>query len=218
MLAVFQQHPQRGQAIPDLIGQGPVAGGAQLLPDLDQQRNQLRLALRHIRQTRPILPIDFWNDGPLACGCIAGGREYFHVNHKGDVEPCIFNHFATHNIHKCTLAEALASPFFKSLKESVPFSYNTLLPCPILDHHQVVWNVIQQHGAKPTHEGAEKIYTILEPQMREYSEGVHRIMNEVWDKEDYHDWGPVWGSMCGIPASRFEARRQEYEASRGRKP
>lgn len=188
-------------------------------PDLmptPEQRNQLRIAIRHYRQTRPILPIDFWNDGPLACGCISGGREYFHVNHRGDVEPCIFNHFATHNIHNCSLPEALASPFFKDIKSQVPFSYNTLRPCPILDHHQAVWEIIQKHGAKPTHEGAEKMFTILEPQMKEYSEGVQKIMDEVWDNEDYHEWGPVWGSMCGIPAERFEQRRQEYERSRGR--
>ena len=188
-------------------------------PDLmptPEQRNQLRLALRRFRQTKPILPIDFWNDGPLACGCISGGREYFHINHKGDVEPCIFNHFATHNIHECSVAEALASPFFSAIKDSIPFSYNTLRPCPILDHHQAVWDLIQKYGAKPTHEGAETMFTTLAPQMKAYSEGVQKIMDEAWDKEDYHEWGSVWGSMCGIPAERFEQRRQEYERSRGR--
>jgi len=183
-----------------------------------EQRDQLRVAVRHYRQTKPILPIDFWNDGPLACGCISGGREYFHINHKGDVEPCIFNHFATHNIHECSLAEALASPFFKGIKDSVPLSYNTLRPCPILDHHQAVWDIIQKYGARPTHEGAETMFTTLAPQMKEYSEGVKRIMDDVWDNEDYHEWGPVWGSMCGIPPERFEQRRREYEISRGRQP
>ncbi len=181
-----------------------------------EQRNQLRLALRRYRQTKPILPIDFWNDGPLACGCISGGREYFHINHKGDVEPCIFNHFATHNIHECSVPEALASPFFSAIKESIPFSYNTLRPCPILDHHQAVWDLIQKYGAKPTHEGAETMFTTLAPQMKEYSEGVQKIMDEAWDNEDYHEWGPIWGGMCGIPAERFEQRRMEYEKSRGR--
>lgn len=181
-----------------------------------EQRNQLRLALRKYRSTRPILPIDFWNDGPLACGCISGGREYFHVNHKGDVEPCIFNHFATHNIHECSLPEALASPFFNDIKSNVPFSYNTLRPCPILDHHQAAWDLIQKHGARATHEGAETMFTTLAPEMKKYSEDVRKIMDNVWDNEDYHEWGPVWGSMCGIPRELFEQRRQEYEISRGR--
>jgi MoaA/NifB/PqqE/SkfB family radical SAM enzyme len=183
-----------------------------------EQRNQLRIALRKYRSTKPILPIDFWNDGPLACGCISGGREYFHVNHRGDVEPCIFNHFATHNIHDCSLAEALASPFFNDIKGSIPFSYNTLRPCPILDHHQAVWDLIQKHGAYATHEGAETMFTTLAPQMKVYSEGVKKIMDDVWDNEDYHEWGPVWGGMCGIPREHFEQRRREYEISRGREP
>jgi len=95
-----------------------------------EQRNKLRNAMRHFRETKPILPIDFWNDGTLTGGCIAGGRLYFHINHQGDVEPCIFCHFATRNINNCSLAEALASPFFMGIKESQPFSYNTLRPCP----------------------------------------------------------------------------------------
>jgi len=183
-----------------------------------EQRDQLRVAMRHYRQTKPIMPIDFWNDGPMCGGCISGGREYFHINHKGDVEPCIFNHFATHNVHDCSVAEALASPFFKTIRESIPFSYNTLRPCPILDHHQAMWSIIQECGAKPTHEGADKMFTTLAPEMKKYSAGVAEIMDDVWDNEDYHDWAAKWGSQCGCPTDRWEARRQAYEISRGRKP
>jgi MoaA/NifB/PqqE/SkfB family radical SAM enzyme len=190
-------------------------------PDLmptPEQRNKMRVAMRKYRQTKPIIPLDFWNDGVLTCGCISGGREYFHINHRGDVEPCIFNHFATHNIYDCSLVEALACPFFKEFKDTIPFSYNTLRPCPIIDHHQKAWEIIQKHGARPTHEGAEKMYTTLAPFMQQYSERVREIMDDVWDNEDYHEWGPVWGSMCGIPPERYEQRRREYELSRGRQP
>jgi hypothetical protein len=62
------------------------------------------------------------------------------------------------------------------------------------------------------------MFTTLAPQMKEYAEGVRKIMDDVWDNDDYHEWGPIWGSMCGIPPERFEARRQEYEISRGRQP
>ena len=181
-----------------------------------EQRNQLRIVMRHYRQTKPILPIDFWNDGTLTGGCIAGGRLYFHVNHKGDVEPCIFCHFATHNINERSLAEALASPFFRGIKENHPFSYNTLRPCPMIDHAQTMWGIIQKHGARPTHEGAEKMFTILEPEMQKYSDGVREIMDDVWDNEDYHNWAARWTSMCGILPEQLEKRRQEYEISRGR--
>jgi len=179
-----------------------------------EQRNQVRLALRRYQNTKPMLFVDFWNYGPLAGGCIAGGRAYFHVNHRGDVEPCIFCHFATHNINNCSLVEALASPFFKSIRESQPFGYNTLRPCPMLDHHQAMWSIIQQHGAKPTHEGADKMFTTFAPEMQKYSAGVQEIMDNVWDNDDYHEWVPGWMATCGIPPARLEARRQAYEESR----
>lgn len=182
-----------------------------------EQRNQLRLAMRRYRQTKPILPIDFWNDGTLTGGCIAGGRLYFHINHQGNVEPCIFCHFATHNINECRLAEALASPFFMAIKEKQPFSYNTLRPCPMIDHPQVMWHIIQQQGAKPTHPGAEKMFTSLASEMQRYSSRVEEIMDEVWDNDDYHDWAARWEAMCGIPPQRLEARRQEYEESRAKR-
>ncbi|MFP3975339.1 MAG: radical SAM protein [Dehalococcoidia bacterium] len=193
----------------------PVGGDPDLsLMPTPEQRNQLRGVMKQYRETKPILPIDFWNDGPLTGGCISGGRLYFHVNHRGDVEPCIFVHFATHNIHNCSLAEALASPFFTSIKQSQPFCYNTLRPCPVIDHHQAMWNLIQQNNAKPTHEGAEKMFTELEPQMKEYSDGVQRVMDDVWDNEDYHNWAAKWEGLCGIPPERLEQRRREYEESR----
>lgn len=195
----------------------PVSGNADIdLMATPEQRNELRKALRHYRQTKPILPIDFWNDGTLTGGCIAGGRLYFHVNHRGDVEPCIFCHFATHNINDCSVAEALASPFFMGIKEAQPFSYNTLRPCPMIDHPQVMWQIIQHNGAKPTHDGADKLFTDFAGEVKEYADKVQDLMDDVWDNEDYHDWAANWTSMCGVPPQRLEVRRLEYENSRRR--
>ncbi|MFH1647474.1 MAG: radical SAM protein [Chloroflexota bacterium] len=190
-------------------------------PDTDlmptpEQRDHLRTFVRRVRETRPIIPIDFWNDGPLAGSCLAGGRHYFHVNHRGDVEPCIFCHFTTHNVNESSIGEVLASPFFKAIREAQPLSHNTLLPCPIIDHPDTLWNLIQEHGARPTHEGAEKMFTTLAPQIREYGEKVRQKMDDAWDNEDYHVWAPAWARMCGFPPEKLEARRREFEKSRGR--
>jgi MoaA/NifB/PqqE/SkfB family radical SAM enzyme len=76
-----------------------------------QQRIKLRKFIEEVRATRPIFIGDFWNDGPFVGGCIAGGRRYIHINHKGDVEPCAFVHFAVDNIKNKSLIEALQSPF-----------------------------------------------------------------------------------------------------------
>lgn len=179
-----------------------------------EQRNQMRQALQRFRKTKPILPIDFWNDGTLTGGCIAGGRLYFHVNHRGDVEPCIFCHFSTHNINQCSLSDALGAPFFTSIRQQQPFSYNTLRPCPMIDHPGEMWQVIQQHGAQPTHEGAEKMFTTFKDDLERYSTDVQQLMDDVWDNEDYHNWAPKWTALCKVPQERVETLRQAYHASR----
>ncbi|MFH0914645.1 MAG: radical SAM protein [Chloroflexota bacterium] len=179
-----------------------------------EQRNKLRIAVRRYRQTKPILPIDFWNDGALTGGCIAGGRMYFHINHRGDVEPCIFCHFATHNINQCSLAEALASPFFASIRESQPFSYNTLRPCPMIDHPGVMWQMIKQHGARPTHDGAEKIFTVLDTDIQRYAAGVQQVIDQAWDNDDYHEWVPPYTKLFYKSPEKLEALRKAYHTSR----
>src|SRR5665647_159350 len=58
-----------------------------------EERNQFRIDIHRIRDTKPIFPVDFWGDAPWVNGCIAG-RHYMHINSGGWVEPCIFTHFA----------------------------------------------------------------------------------------------------------------------------
>ena len=50
-----------------------------------------------------------------AGGCIAGGRNYLHINAKGDVEPCVFIHYSNCNIHDTSLLDALKSPLFMKM-------------------------------------------------------------------------------------------------------
>ena len=183
-----------------------------------EQRNKLRLFIRHVRQTKPILPADFWSDGALTGGCIAGGRVYFHINHRGDVEPCIFCHFATHNINNCGLAEALASPFFADIKNGQPFSYNTLRPCPMIDHPEEMWKVIQRNQAKPTHEGAEQMFTTFAPEIQRYALGVQEIMDEVWEKDGYSGWAPKWANVCEIPQERIDSLHKAFLESKNCTP
>jgi len=86
----------------------------------------------------------------------------------------------------------------------------------MIDHPQVMWKIIQQHGAKPTHAGAEKMFTVFAPEMKKYAAGVKEIMDNVWDTEDYHDWAAKRIPMHRIPVERVEARRQADEESRAR--
>lgn len=133
-------------------------------PDVDlmvtpEQRAYLAERIPYIRTHKPIQIADFWNDGELVEGCIAGGRSYFHINAKGDVEPCAFVHFALDNINEKSLLEVLKSPLFAAYQKRQPFSKNLLRPCPIIDVPQALREIVRESGARPTHEGAE---TVLE--------------------------------------------------------
>ena len=66
--------------------------------------------------------MDFWNDGEYVNGCIAGGRDYLHINANGDIEPCAFIHYADSNIKEKTLLEAYQSPLFMQYRRNQPFN------------------------------------------------------------------------------------------------
>ena len=70
------------------VGESP---DVSLVPNA-KQRQQILKAVYNARNTLPMMTVDFWGDGPEMMGCIAGGRQYVHVNPRGDVEPCTFVH------------------------------------------------------------------------------------------------------------------------------
>lgn len=93
----------------------------ELMPTAEQRGEYGKLT-RYVRDNYPIFPMDFWNDAPYVGGCIAGGTtKYLHINHKGEVEPCIFVHFSVDNIKEKSLQEALNSPFFEEIRFKATF-------------------------------------------------------------------------------------------------
>ncbi|NPV29588.1 MAG: radical SAM protein [Firmicutes bacterium] len=131
-------------------------------PDLDlmilpEQRSYLVDRIVHLRTHKPIQIIDFWNDGELTRGCIAGGRQYFHITARGDVEPCAFVHFAVDNIRTKSLKEVLRSSLFAAYQKRQPFAENFLRPCPVIDVPEALREIVAESGAYPTHPGADTV-------------------------------------------------------------
>jgi len=137
-----------------------------------EQRIKVGQRVRYFRATRPIFIADFWNDGDYVGGCIAGGRMYLHINCHGDVEPCVFCHFAVDNIKQKSLKEVLNSNLFKSIRAKQPFNQDHRMPCMLIDNPTVLRDVIRETGARPTHPGAETLVTSLAPNLDRYSEGL----------------------------------------------
>jgi MoaA/NifB/PqqE/SkfB family radical SAM enzyme len=148
-----------------------------------EQRDGLRRTVADYRATKPMLFIDFWNDGPMISGCLAGGRKYFHVNANGDIEPCVFCHFAVDNIRRTTIHEALASPFFMNIRAQQGKYDNLLRPCMLIDHPDAGRELFASDGAYPTHEGAAEIFTGLADRMDDYSRSYAEIADPVWEVE-----------------------------------
>jgi MoaA/NifB/PqqE/SkfB family radical SAM enzyme len=157
-------------------------------PDLNlmatpEQRNRMRERLAYFRATKPMLFVDFWNDGCLTQGCIAAGRKYFHVNARGDVEPCVFCHFASDNIKEKSLAEALNSPLFREIRSRQPFSENYFRPCLLIDHPQKGREVALQHAKYFTHEGAECLFTDFAQAIDRYAKAYEEIAEVAWKEK-----------------------------------
>ncbi|MEW6229388.1 MAG: radical SAM protein [Bacillota bacterium] len=162
----------------------PVGKDADMsLMSTPEQRDRMRRHVLHIRETKPIFVADFWNDGPLTAGCLAGGRSYLHINAKGDIEPCVFVHFAVDNIGRTTLRDVLKSPFFMDIKSRMPLNENHLRPCMIIDNPHMLREVVAKHGAHPTHDGADCVTTLLAGQLDEYAEAYGKIADIAWQTE-----------------------------------
>ncbi len=132
-----------------------------------EQRKWLLDEVRRLREEKPIQFADFWNDGSAMQGCVAGGRRYFHITAKGDVEPCAFVHFACDNIKDKSLKEILQTPIFKAYQKRQPFSNNMLRPCPLIDVPNSLREIIEESGAEPTHPGADAVLEGMEAKQLE---------------------------------------------------
>jgi MoaA/NifB/PqqE/SkfB family radical SAM enzyme len=158
------------------IGRKPAL---ELMPTPEQRVDRWK-RIRRMRQEKPILLADFWCDGPLSGGCIAGGRSYFHVNNHGDVEPCVFTHFATDNLKDTSLADALGSPLFRAIRSRQPYCPNLLRPCMIIDNPTVLREVVSESNAHPTHPGAETIICELAEELDRYAAAYAELADEAW--------------------------------------
>lgn len=158
--------------------------GKDAVPELvatPEQRETMYNKVREWRRTKPCFILDFWNDGEYVNGCIAGGRNYFHINANGDVEPCAFIHYSNLNINDVSLLEALHSPIFQQYQEHQPFNKNMLQPCPLLDNPDKLREMVKAAGAKSTqpidHETAEEVTRKCEHPAREWAPVAERLWN-----------------------------------------
>jgi MoaA/NifB/PqqE/SkfB family radical SAM enzyme len=145
-----------------------------------EERDEFRLGILRIRDTKAVFPVDFWGDAPFVKGCIAG-KHYMHINSEGWVEPCIFTHFATDNIRETSLADAFNSQYFREIRSRQPFNDNLLMPCMLIDNPHNSREIMALTGARPTHPGAETLLSELRGEIDEYAAEVDRVLTPAWN-------------------------------------
>jgi len=111
----------------DLTGKGcrlviyveyvPVDDTSSSLAPGDAERAYMAEAMNSLR-TRygDVILLSFPGDELAMGGCMAAGREFFHINSHGGAEPCPFSPYSDINIRETSLRSAIASPLFQKLQ------------------------------------------------------------------------------------------------------
>ncbi len=169
----------------------PVGNEASL--DLLPTKEQRAYMVRRVREIRadvggkPIFAMDFQNDGQYIGGCIAGGRNYCHINPNGDVEPCVFIHYSSANVKNQTLLECLQQPLFKEYGQMQPFNSDMLQPCPMLENPELLEKMVHECGARSTDlqspENVNNLCNKCNVYAKEWAPVARRLWQEIEDKK-----------------------------------
>lgn len=159
----------------------PVGNDAavELLPS-PEQRELMFNKIREYRKCKPIFSMDFQNDAQYVHGCIAGGRNYLHINAKGDVEPCVFIHYSNCNIHYTSLLDAYKSPLFMAYHDNQPFNDNMLRPCPMLENPEYLRQMVKETKAENTdYQSFESVDHLCDKTVK-YAENWKPTADKLW--------------------------------------
>ena len=167
--------------------------GQNAVPDLMPTVEQRKYMIQRIREVRStdsdiqFFPMDFQNDGEFIGGCIAGGREYFHINAHGDAEPCVFIHYSDCNIYDNSILEMLQSPLFMAYREGQPFNKNHLRPCPMLENPDMLRELVSRTNAHDTNLEAEEGVDHLCDKCDDYASHWKPVADEVWNSYSHRE-------------------------------
>ena len=151
-----------------------------------EQREHVYRTIREKRDGKngkPIFTVDFQNDAEFVGGCIAGGRNYFHINSEGDAEPCVFIHYSDSNIRQKSIKECLQSPLFYEYYKGQPFNNNMLRPCPMLENPAALRRIVSQTGAKSTNFLAPESAEALCAKCDAYAAAWAPTAKRIWEEK-----------------------------------
>ncbi|MGI6230894.1 MAG: radical SAM protein [Tractidigestivibacter sp.] len=164
------------------VGEG---ANADLMPTIEQREYMIK-RIREIRDYeggKPIMTMDFQNDGEFVGGCIAGGRVFCHITAKGDVEPCVFIHYSNANIKEKSLIECLQQPIFQAYRAHWPWNDNMLRPCPMLENPEILPQIVHEADAKSTEYVTPEDVDHLCARTTPYAKTWQPVADRIWNEE-----------------------------------
>ena len=150
-----------------------------------EQREYMVERVRFVRSRKcpiKLFTLDFQNDAEFVGGCIAGGKNYLHINPNGDVEPCVFIHYSSANIKEVSVLDALRQPLFMAYHNNQPFNKNHLRPCPMLENPEKLQQMVHETGAKSTDLQSPESVEHLCGKCEQYATIWKEKADELWEK------------------------------------
>ncbi|MCD7866467.1 MAG: radical SAM protein [Clostridiales bacterium] len=151
-----------------------------------EQREYIVKRVRYIRSRDcpiKLYTMDFQNDAEFVGGCIAGGKNYCHINANGDVEPCVFIHYSGANIREKSFLECLQQPLFMQYHDTMPFNENMFQPCPMLENPECIERMVKASGAHSTDVQAEEPVEELVAKTKPYAAAWAPTAERLWNEE-----------------------------------
>ena len=133
----------------DLIGKGcklviyveyvPVTEESRYLAPGDAERAYMAETMDELRRDYgEVVLLSFPGDELAMGGCMAAGREFFHINSHGGAEPCPFSPYSDVNVKDTSLRQAIASPLFQRLQEQGVLSGEHVGGCVLYEKREQV--------------------------------------------------------------------------------
>ena len=109
------------------------------------ERAYLAEAMETLRQRyNEAVLLSFPGDELAMGGCMAAGREFFHINSHGGAEPCPFSPYSDVNIKDTPLREAMRSPLFTALRSGDLLLDDHKGGCVLYEKRELVEALIKQ--------------------------------------------------------------------------
>ena len=86
--------------------------------------------------------LSFPADEKALGGCLASGRDFFHIGPDGSAEPCPFSTFSDSNVATIGVRKALQSPLFRKIRSTKALGWEHTGGCTLFEHREEIEKMV----------------------------------------------------------------------------